>query len=212
MTNFIPIFPLGIAVFPFEKLNLHIFEPRYKQLINDTIQSKKPFGIPVVLNGKITEIGTLVEVVEISKTYENGEMDIKTKGISIFNILEIIREIPEKLYSGAIVSYPINNINPMPSLIEKISDEIALLHNLLTVNKTIQAENRELLSYDFAHHIGMTIEEEYNFMQLMREDQRLEWIRRHLKKVIPIITQMEELKSKIRLNGHFKNLEGFEFE
>ena len=212
MTNFIPIFPLGIAVFPYEKLNLHIFEPRYKQLINDTIQSKKPFGIPVVLNGKISEIGTLVEVVEISKTYENGEMDIKTRGISIFNILEIIREIPEKLYSGAIVSYPTNNINPMPSLIEKISDEITLLHNLLTVNKTIQAENRELLSYDFAHHIGMTIEEEYHFMQLMREDQRLEWIRRHLKKVIPIITQMEELKSKIRLNGHFKNLEGFEFE
>jgi Lon protease-like protein len=68
MTNFIPIFPLGIAVFPYEKLNLHIFEPRYKQLINDTIQSKKPFGIPVVLNGKISEIGTLVEVVEISKT------------------------------------------------------------------------------------------------------------------------------------------------
>jgi hypothetical protein len=212
MTNFIPIFPLGIAVFPYEKLNLHIFEPRYKQLINDTIQSKKPFGIPVVLNGKISEIGTLVEVVEISKTYENGEMDIKTRGISIFNILEIIREIPEKLYSGAIVSYPANNTNAMPALIEKIKDEITLLHNILTVNKTIQAENRELLSYDFAHHIGMTIEDEYNFMQLMREDQRLEWIRRHLKKVIPILTQMEELKSKIRLNGHFRNLEGFEFE
>ena len=212
MTNFIPIFPLGIAVFPYEKLNLHIFEPRYKQLINDTIQSKKPFGIPVVLNGKISEIGTLVEVVEISKTYENGEMDIKTRGMSIFNILEIIREIPEKLYSGAIVSYPTNNTNAMPALIEKIKDEITLLHNILTVNKTIQAENRELLSYDFAHHIGMTIEDEYNFMQLMREDQRLEWIRRHLKKVIPILTQMEELKSKIRLNGHFRNLEGFEFE
>jgi Lon protease-like protein len=212
MTNFIPIFPIGIAVFPYEKLNLHIFEPRYKQLITDTIQSKKPFGIPVVLNGKISEIGTLVEVVEISKTYENGEMDIKTRGISIFNILEIIREIPEKLYSGAIVSYPTNNTNAMPALIEKIKDEITLLHNILTVNKTIQAENRELLSYDFAHHIGMTIEDEYNFMQLMREDQRLEWIRRHLKKVIPILTQMEELKSKIRLNGHFRNLEGFEFE
>jgi hypothetical protein len=212
MTNFIPIFPLGIAVFPYEKLNLHIFEPRYKQLLNDTIQSQKPFGIPVVLNGKISEIGTLVEVVEISKTYENGEMDIKTRGISIFNILEIIREIPEKLYSGAIVSYPTNNTNAMPSLIEKIKDEITLLHNILTVNKTIQAENRELLSYDFAHHIGMTIEDEYNFMQLMREDHRLEWIRRHLKKVIPILTQMEELKSKIRLNGHFRNLEGFEFE
>ena len=212
MTNFIPIFPLGIAVFPYEKLNLHIFEPRYKQLINDAIQSKKPFGIPVVLNGKISEIGTLVELVEISKTYENGEMDIKTRGLSVFNILEVIREVPEKLYSGAIVSYPTNNTDAKPALIEKISDEITLLHNLLTVKKIIQAENRELLSYDFAHHIGMTLEEEYLFMQLLREDQRLECIRRHLKKVIPILSQMEELKSKIRLNGHFRNLEGLEFE
>jgi Lon protease-like protein len=212
MTNFISIFPLGITVFPEEKLNLHIFEPRYKQLINDTIKTKKPFGIPVVLNGKISEIGTLVEVVEVSKEYENGEMDIKTRGISIFNILEIIREIPEKLYSGAIVTYPNNNINPRPELIEKISEDITLLHSLLTVKKNIQAENRNLLSYDFAHHIGMTLEEEYHFMQLLREDQRLESIRRHLKKVIPILSQMEELKSKIRLNGHFRNLEGFQFE
>jgi Lon protease-like protein len=212
MTNFIPIFPLSIAVFPYEKLNLHIFEPRYKQLIMDSIQSKKPFGIPLVLNGKISEIGTLVEVVEISKSYENGEMDVKTIGLSIFKILEIIREIPEKLYSGAIVSYPTNNMDARPALIDKISDDINLLHKILTVKKTIQAENRMLLSYDFAHHIGMSIEEEYHFMQLMREDQRIECIRRHLKKVLPILSQMEELKSKIRLNGHFRNLDGLEFE
>jgi len=212
MTNFIPIFPLSIAVFPYEKLNLHIFEPRYKQLIMDSIQSKKPFGIPLVLNGKISEIGTLVEVVEISKRYENGEMDVKTIGLSIFKILEIIREIPEKLYSGAIVSYPTNNMDARPALIDKIREDIKSLHKILTVKKTIQAENRMLLSYDFAHHIGMSIEEEYHFMQLMREDQRIECIRRHLKKVLPILSQMEELKSKIRLNGHFRNLEGLEFE
>ena len=212
MTNFIPIFPLGITVFPGEKLNLHIFEPRYKQLILECATLKKPFGIPTVVNGKISDIGTLVEIAEITTTYENGEMDIKTKGLAIFNTLEIIREIPEKLYSGAIVSYPENNTDPRPDLIEKISEEIGLLHTLLTVKKTIQAENRSLVSYDFAHHIGMTLEEEYHFMQLMREDQRLESIRRHLKKVIPILSQMEELKSKIRLNGHFRNLEGFQFE
>lgn len=212
MTNFIPIFPLGITVFPEEKLNLHIFEPRYKQLILECFNTKKPFGIPVVLNGRISEMGTLVEIIEISVTYENGEMDIKTKGLNIFKILEVIKEIPEKLYSGAIVTYPSNNTTPRPELIKKISEEINLLHELLTVKKTIHAENRELLSYDFAHHIGMSIEEEYEFLQLMREDQRLESIRRHLNKVIPILSQMEELKSKIRLNGHFRNLQGFQFE
>ncbi len=211
MTNFIPIFPLAIAVFPGEKLNLHIFEPRYIQLILSCAKTKKPFGIPIVVNGKISDIGTLVEIVEISANYESGEMDIKTKGLTVFHLLEIIQEIPEKLYSGAIVSYPRNEVRPRPEMIKKIIVDVALLHKLLAVKKEITAEGRELLSYDFAHHIGMSIEEEFEFLQLLQEDQRLEFMRRHLKKVIPVLKDMEILKQKIQLNGHFRNLEGFKF-
>src|SRR6186997_195615 len=103
MTNFIPIFPLGIVVFPGENLNLHIFEPRYKQLINDCISGKKPFGIPTVIENKMQDFGSLVEITEISKIHENGELDIRTKGERVFRILEVIKEVPDKLYSGAIV-------------------------------------------------------------------------------------------------------------
>ena len=67
MTNFIPIFPLALVVFPGEELNLHIFEPRYKQLVNEQIASKKPFGIPVVINNAIAELGTMVEIIEVTK-------------------------------------------------------------------------------------------------------------------------------------------------
>lgn len=211
MTNFIPIFPLAIAVFPGEKLNLHIFEPRYIQLILSCAKTKKPFGIPIVVNGKISDIGTLVEIVEITTNYENGEMDIKTKGLTVFHVLEIIQEIPEKLYSGAIVSYPRNEVRPRPEMMKKIIVDVALLHKLLAVKKEITADGRELLSYDFAHHIGMSIEEEFEFLQLLQEDQRLEFMRRHLKKVIPVLKDMEILKQKIQLNGHFRNLEGFKF-
>lgn len=211
MTNFIPIFPLAITVFPGEKLNLHIFEPRYIQLILSCAKTKKPFGIPIVVNGKISDIGTLVEIVEISANYENGEMDIKTKGLTVFHVLEIIQEIPEKLYSGAIVSYPRNDVRPRPEMIKKIIVDVDMLHKLLAVKKEITAEGRELLSYDFAHHIGMSIEEEFEFLQLLQEDQRLEFMRRHLKKVIPVLKDMEILKKKIQLNGHFRNLEGFKF-
>ena len=211
MTNFIPIFPLGITVFPGEKLNLHIFEPRYKQLILECATLKKPFGIPTVVNGKISDIGTLVEIAEITTTYENGEMDIKTKGLAVFHVLEIIKEIPDKLFNGAIVTYPKNDVWAIPELIKKIIVDVAILHKLLEVKKEIKAEGRKLLSYDFAHHIGMSIDEEFEFMQLFQEDQRLEFMRRHLKKVIPMLKDMEKLKAKIQLNGHFRNLEGFNF-
>ena len=81
MTNFIPLFPLNIVVYPGEHLNLHIFEPRYKQLIMECHVAKKQFGIPAVIENKMQEYGSVVEIIEVSKIYDNGEMDIKTRAL-----------------------------------------------------------------------------------------------------------------------------------
>ena len=91
MINFIPIFPLAIVVFPGESLNLHIFEPRYKELITDCFAEKKPFGIPTVIKSNVAEMGTLVEIEEIVAVHPDGKMDIKTKGIKVFSILELVK-------------------------------------------------------------------------------------------------------------------------
>ena len=122
MTNFIPIFPLNIVVYPGEELNLHIFEPRYKQLITECHEAKKPFGIPTVINNKLKDYGSLVEITELSKVHDNGEMDIRTRGVQIFRILELIREIPDKLYSGAIVNYPETNDTGIPQRVDNEGD------------------------------------------------------------------------------------------
>ena len=209
MTNFIPIFPLGIIVYPGEDLNLHIFEPRYKQLINECFEQKKPFGIPVVIDNKLQEHGTLVQITEISKVQDNGEMDIKTKGLQVFLILELIKELPEKLYSGAIVNYPENNEQGKPELMQKVMAGIHDLHKLLKVNKEFIIPDEEIKCYDIAHHIGLSLEQEYELLGLFDERQRQEYLKRHLAKVIPTVAVMEQLKEKIKLNGHFKDLPGF---
>lgn len=210
MTNFIPIFPLGIVVYPDEHVNLHIFEARYKELITDCFATKKPFGIPVVLDNTIQEYGTLVEIVEISNTYSDGKMDIKTRGLQIFKILELIKVIPNKLYSGAIVNYPANSFVNNKTLFKKILSHVKQLHQVLQVNKNFKKADEDLISYDIAHHIGLNIKQEYNFLLLMNEMQRLEFLRRHLNKTLPLAAQMEALKEKIKLNGHFKNLTSFD--
>jgi Lon protease-like protein len=210
MTNFIPIFPLAIVVYPGEQLNLHIFEPRYKQLVNDCYETKKPFGIPAVIDDKINEVGTLVQVKEISKIYEDGKMDIKTEGLQVFRILEIINELPDKLYSGAIVNYPDNNEKGNPKLMNGIVKGIKELHKLLNINKKFAKPDNELWSYDLAHHAGMSLHEEYELLELMQELQRQEYLKRHLTKVIPVLAEMEMLKEKVKLNGHFKNLKGLD--
>lgn len=210
MTNFIPIFPLTIVVYPGEELNLHIFEPRYKQLITETKENKKPFGIPAVIDNKISEMGTLMELVEITQVYENGEMDIKTRGIKIFRMLEMVKTIPDKLYSGAIVNYPENRDNGNRLLMQKVIAAIRQLHTILKVNKDFKKPDEDLWSYEVAHHAGLSINEAYEFLQLMNELQREEYLRQHLLKVLPVVTEMETLKERIQLNGHFKNLSGFE--
>lgn len=212
MTNFIPIFPLGIVVYPGEQLNLHIFEPRYKQLINECKEQGKPFGIPTVLDDRLQDFGSLVEITEIVTVHDNGEMDIRTRGQRVFRILEVIKSIPEKLYSGAIVNYPDNreqgNIEQMRAVMAGLRE----LHRVMNLTKDFAKPDEQLSSYDIAHHAGLSLEEEYELLGLLDERQRQEYLKRHLAKVLPMLAGLEQLKDKIRLNGHFKNLEGFDLK
>jgi Lon protease-like protein len=212
MTNFIPIFPLGLVVYPGEKLNLHIFEPRYKQLIQECYKERKMFGIPSVIENHMQDYGTLVKINEIVSVDEKGEMDIRTEGEKVFRVLEVIREIPDKLYSGAIVNYPTNNEHGSAEMMRRVVNSIRELYKMLKVDKQFEKTDNDLNSYDVAHHIGLSIQEEYELLGLMHEIQRQEYLKRHLTRVIPMVAEMEHLKKKVKLNGHFKNLETFNFD
>jgi Lon protease-like protein len=213
MTNFIPVFPLGIVVYPGEALNLHIFEPRYKQLVNECFAEGKPFGIPTVINNKLNEMGTLVRITEMAKVYDNGEMDVRTQGLQVFRVLEVIKSVPDKLYSGAIVNYPENREGRgQPELMQKVVQAIRELHRMLNISKDFHKPDEDLVSYDVAHHAGLSLEEEYELLGLLQEEQRQEYLKRHLGKVLPVTAQMETLRERVKLNGHFSNLSSFLFE
>ena len=213
MTNFIPIFPLSVVVYPGEVMHLHIFEPRYKQLIKECQETQKPFGIPSVVSDRLQDMGTLVELVEIVQEYQNGEMDIRTRGLKVFRILEVIKKIPDKLYSGAIVNYPENDDDAGNRLLmQKVVFGVKELHRMLNISKDFRKSEDQLMSYDVAHHAGLSLEEEYELLGLMREVQRQEYIRRHLEKVLPMLMEMEQLKEKVKLNGHFRNLSAFDLD
>jgi len=212
MTKFIPIFPLGIVVYPGETLNLHVFEPRYKQLITECYAETKPFGIPVVLKKGIGELGTSMAITEIVSVYPDGKMDIRTEGLKVFRLLEVVKNIPDKLFGGAIVHYPENHHRKNMLMIKKIVLQIRELHALLNVTKDFKKPDDELMSYDIAHHAGLSLEEEYELLGLLNETHRLEYLKRHLNKIIPIVAGTENLKEKIQLNGHFRELKGFNFD
>ncbi len=201
MTNFIPIFPLDIILYPDETLQLHIYEPRYRQLIRECIAEQKTFGIPVSYEDKIKEYGTLAEVTEVLATHEDGSMDIEVKGIQVFRILEIVPTLPEKMYSGAIVSYPENDkMKVHPNLSKLIHDEVKRLYTLLNIENRMPEEVQQWSSYDIAHKLGLTREQEYELLSIFNEVQRMEYLRRYFNSIMPELEDLEVLKSRISLN------------
>ena len=208
MKDFLPLFPLKLVAFPGEQLNLHIFEPRYKQLFRECQENQITFGIPSFIGNKIMDIGTELRLDTIEKSYENGELDVRTTGIGIFKIEEYYSQAPNKLYAGADInrlSYP----KPKPNLElnEKIFSHLKELFGVLAIpKKKIPTDAQSFVSFDIAHHLGLSIDQEYTLLCMENEEVRQQYIFEHLERIIPVAKEMEILKERALLNGHFKKI------
>jgi Lon protease-like protein len=208
--SFLPLFPLNLVVFPHEDLNLHIFEPRYRQLINECLDEKKTFGIPAFVNSKLLGYGTEVEVKQLSKRYGDGRMDIKTKGLRIFKILDFQNPFNNKLYAGGEIDFVEN---------EDLSEEINLyllslvekLYKLLKVKVDYDKPDYAPFSYRIVHKIGISVTDEYELLTMPTEKQRQEKLIQHLEFILPIVAEVERTKERIAMNGHFKDLDALNF-
>jgi hypothetical protein len=138
--------------------------------------------------------------------------DIRTQSLGTFRILELIKSVPDKLYQGAIVHMDERESTDKPGLPAPLMVVIRQLHSLLKIEKKFPFPDDELRAFDVGHHLGLSLEEEYQLRELMNEQQRQEFIRRHLGRVVPTLQAMEELKERARLNGHFRPLPGHSIE
>lgn len=206
MTRYLPLFPLSIVVFPGEKLNLHIFEPRYKQLVLECAENDSTFGIPTFIQHGVGLFGTEIELLSIDKKHENGEMDIRTRGLRIFRILRFDRMAPGRLYAGGEVRMLESEDDEDIVIKIKIRELLAQLYDTLGITKLSADLPEDFKSYDVAHHLGLNIEQEYAMLQILSEKARQEAILLHLQQVLPVVRETERLKDRVRLNGHFKNL------
>ena len=204
MTTFLPMFPLQLVAFPGEKLNLHIFEPRYKQLISECEEKGINFGLPAFIDDKMQLFGTELELVEIEKKYKTGEVDVRTLGKGIFKIKEFFKNVKGCLYSGAEVERLDFDLKGDFIKYETILYKIAELYDVLNINKPLPELDGEFSTYKVAHLIGLNIDQEYELLTILEERRRQNFIITHLDKLIPTARNMEELRRKVQMNGHFK--------
>jgi Lon protease-like protein len=206
MARFLPLFPLNLVVFPGEKLNLHIFEPRYKQLIQECADTGITFGIPTYLDHKVGTYGTEIKLLAIEKKDVNGEMDIKTKGLIVIKLLDFFKQAPNKFYPAGTIEDVPDKANGDVMLKLKITESIRQLYSILGLNKILMELPEDYRVFDIAHHLGLTTEQEYELLQLPDEFSRQEFVLRHLQHVLPVVLETEKLKDRVRMNGHFKNV------
>eukprot|EP01093_Parvamoeba_rugata_P001553 TRINITY_DN11901_c0_g1_i1.p1 TRINITY_DN11901_c0_g1~~TRINITY_DN11901_c0_g1_i1.p1 ORF type:complete len:164 (-),score=28.37 TRINITY_DN11901_c0_g1_i1:128-619(-) len=160
----LPLFPLQSIFFPGETVPLHVFEERYKQLINDCRQEAITFGIPVFINNKM-EYGVEVQLVEVVSTYETGEMDVVCVARQVFKLLAFDNVMEGKLYAGGIVKLMEYDYEATDEKKQVIINGIRQLYTIMDVPYT-EINVKEFNSFTLAHKIGLSFEQEYQLLQI----------------------------------------------
>ena len=209
MLSRLALFPLQNVVYPGERLPLHIFEKRYKQLINDCEKSGINFGIPLFKDNHL-EYGTEMELLSVVVNYDNGAKDIICRGTRVFRIENFDAREQGKFYAGGDVEFLQDKDDASETLKNQLLELIYELYIHLEVPKP-QIDVAAFRSYTLAHKIGLSLEQEYSLLKLASEKARQEYLINHLLITIPIVQELNRTKQTIELNGHFRNFDPLDF-
>jgi len=191
------LFPLSSFVLPNEELPLHIFEPRYKELINDVRESGMTFGIPFISSDGLTQIGTEVRLEKVLAENSKGEMVIMIKGVRIFKILSILKTLPKKLYGGGqVVDWEVEHETNNPEIMV-IVKQLGLNFNGIygSLSTTEKAD-----MYEIANKIFLSPEEKFHLVTLNEIGRKESFLYKMLRFQALIKNQEEQLRSNFSLN------------
>ncbi|MFD0796980.1 LON peptidase substrate-binding domain-containing protein [Maribacter chungangensis] len=206
----LPLFPLQSIFFPGETVPLHIFEPRYKQLINDCKDEAITFGIPVYINNGM-QYGVEVQLVEVVTRYESGEMDVVCVARQVFKLRSFEQQFNGKLYAGGDVELLAYDYEADETFKTQVLNNIRDLYAIMEVPFS-SASLEKFNSFTLAHKMGLSFEQEYALLQIPKEMDRLIFINEHLIRTIGVLSEVERTRRAIELNGHFKNFDPLDFK
>lgn len=199
---FLALFPLQLVLFPGEELPLHIFEPRYKQLIAECRDEGITFGIPALDAGNLSRIGTEVELVRVLETYDTGEMDIVVRGIRVFRIDNLQPEVPEKLYSGAEVTIIDDDARTDPDTRQELLERYAEFMRLLRRDASLPNDLQDNASFLLASQVGMSLNQRLSMLRMPKEADRQKFLLHYLERAVQAIRQRRSTGTRVaRGNG-----------
>ena len=170
----IALFPINLSVLPYEKVNLHIFEDRYKKLINHSLDQNKTFGIVYTKNKVMSKIGTVVNINEIYKKYDDGRFDLSVKGLERFKILKSYKE--HELWNAKIRILDESYEDIDKNYFNLVLDKYLRLILSSKLNNNISQYMNKKTSFDFTKDVILPNSLKQDFLELENEQKRMNYI------------------------------------
>ena len=181
-----PLFPLNIVAVPKERIPLHIFEPRYKRMIKDSIKTGDPFGIVLKDDKGVKSIGCSVKIIRVLKEHPTGEYDIIVQGQQCFRIKDKVQE-NDQLWIGN-VTYLEDQESAPADLLEKTRDQYLHILLKLGLNEDMERHMSKGRSFDFIEFINLPNKIKQQLIETNDENQRLEIINRIFTGVMTMVS------------------------
>ena len=207
MSALLPIFPLDLVLLPGVPLPLHIFEPRYKEMVRECLDQARPFGI-VRTKDKgdgsdegFANIGCTAEILNVLKTYPDGRMNILAEGQKRFEVLQLNQE---RSFFQAEVFY-LEDENDLPSAAE-IAKAIQLHAQIMKLAGARPEQLEESATTQLAYRLAGSLPFDPDFQQALlemnSEAARIREIISFFERILPVLNRSAEAKHKAAGNGH----------
>jgi Lon protease-like protein len=201
----LPLFPLNVVLLPGAAMPLHIFEPRYRQMVRDCLETKSPFGMLLALPNGMAGTGCTAEILEVANRYDDGRCDILAVGRAPFRVVELFPQEP--LMRGEV-----DYLEDLPVPVDsRVSRELVELYE--TCHTLIfddyprdfeKAANSEL-SYRIAAKLPMDLLWKQRVLELRSEAERQERLVAYLREWAPHLQDADTLRPPASGTGHGSN-------
>lgn len=196
----VPLFPLDLVLFPGAPQPLHIFEPRYKEMIGECLAEKKVFGVVRSQENKIAEIGCAAEIIAVTKTYDDGRMDIVTEGRERFEVMGLNEE-------RSFLQGQVNYFEDAPEIRSSgESARLISLHNeILTLvgaePATPEADDPHL-TFSLAASLPLDLDFKQSMLEIRSERERTAALLKYYEAMVPNLRRAIAIRKRAGGNGH----------
>jgi len=197
----IPLFPLDLVLLPGVPLPLHIFEPRYKEMIKECLEEKKEFGLIRSHGEELENIGCTAEIIQVLKTYPDGRIDLLTEGKKRFEVLHLNQE---RSFLQAEIFF-LDDDGQAASLSDVAS--AVRLHGEIMQLAGAEAQedesaNADQLAYRLAGSLPFDPDFQQALLEMNSEAERMRAIISFFERILPVLQRNARAKRKAGGNGH----------